>query len=92
MLISIAEWISGDVNLNAKWNFGVANNVAYHKISRQHQQIFSESNDRAEWGSFVRPSKTLATTITNTFSTIPPMSEMDLRINPVLKALFEAAL
>lgn len=92
MLTSFAEWVSGDVTVTAKWDFGLINDIAYHKISRQDQQVFSEFNDRSEWGNFVRSSKVLATTAANTSSTMPLMLEMDLRISPVLTAMFEAVL
>ena len=39
--------------MTARWEFGLADDVAYHKLSRQDQQVFSEFNDRAEWGNFV---------------------------------------
>ncbi|KAF2633090.1 glutaminase GtaA [Macroventuria anomochaeta] len=47
-----AEWVSGDVDVTAQWDFGLMNDVVYHKLSRQNQQKFSEFNDRAEWGNF----------------------------------------
>lgn len=47
------EWVSGDVAVIVQWDFGLVNDIVYHKISRQDQQVFSESNDRAEWGRFV---------------------------------------
>ncbi|KAJ4331030.1 hypothetical protein N0V87_009488 [Didymella glomerata] len=47
-----AEWISGDVSVTAKWDFGLTNDIVYHKLSREDQQVFSEVNDRAEWGNF----------------------------------------
>ncbi|KAF7587742.1 hypothetical protein BBP40_006820 [Aspergillus hancockii] len=46
-----AEWVSGDRNAIAQWDYGVTDKgVAYHKIYRQTQLLFSESNDQAEWG------------------------------------------
>lgn len=53
MLICMAEWVSGDVTVSAQWDLGLTNDVIYHKVSRQEPRIFSEFNDRAEWGSFV---------------------------------------
>ena len=52
-----AEWISGDVSATAAWDFGTADGIAYHRIYKQNQQLFSEINDRAEWGNFVSVSK-----------------------------------
>jgi hypothetical protein len=48
------EWVSGDVAVTAQWDFGITDDVAYHKVSRQTQQAFAEVKDRAEWGNFVR--------------------------------------
>ncbi|KAE8354265.1 hypothetical protein BDV28DRAFT_147287 [Aspergillus coremiiformis] len=46
-----AEWVSGDRNAIAKWDYGVTNNgVAYHKVYRETQLLFSEINEQAEWG------------------------------------------
>ncbi|KAA8645729.1 glutaminase GtaA [Aspergillus tanneri] len=46
-----AEWVSGDRKAKAQWDHGVTKgNVAYHKVSRQTQLLFSESRDQAEWG------------------------------------------
>lgn len=53
LLMFAIEWISGDVAVTAKWDFGLVNDVVYHRLSRQDPQVFSELNDRAEWGSFV---------------------------------------
>ncbi|KAE8150486.1 hypothetical protein BDV25DRAFT_110928 [Aspergillus avenaceus] len=46
-----AEWVSGDRNAIAQWDYGVTKgDVAYHKIYRQTQLLFSEDGDQAEWG------------------------------------------
>ncbi|KHJ32645.1 putative glutaminase [Erysiphe necator] len=48
-----AEWISGDNNSVAQWNFGrTDDNISYHKVFRQTQLLFSEVADQAEWGSW----------------------------------------
>ncbi|KKA18490.1 glutaminase, partial [Rasamsonia emersonii CBS 393.64] len=45
-----AEWISGDRTAIAQWDYGVTGDVAYHKVYRQTQLLFSEVSDQAEWG------------------------------------------
>ncbi|KAE8334213.1 hypothetical protein BDV24DRAFT_156993 [Aspergillus arachidicola] len=46
-----AEWVSGDRNATAQWDYGVTDaGVAYHKIYRQTQHPLSEFNEQAEWG------------------------------------------
>ncbi|KAF1357478.1 DUF1793-domain-containing protein [Lizonia empirigonia] len=47
-----AEWVSGDVAVTARWDFGLTDDVVYHRLSRHDPQVFSEVNDRAEWGNF----------------------------------------
>ncbi|KAF2873756.1 hypothetical protein BDV95DRAFT_593074 [Massariosphaeria phaeospora] len=47
-----AEWVSGDLNAVAQWDFGTAGDISYHKIWKQNQQLFNEVGDRAEWGNF----------------------------------------
>ncbi|KAJ4990839.1 glutaminase [Stagonosporopsis vannaccii] len=47
-----AEWISGDVSAEAMWDFGLTDDVVYHRLSKRDQQVFSEVRDRAEWGNF----------------------------------------
>lgn len=34
----------------AQWDYGVADGIAYHRVYRQTQLLFSEINDNAEWG------------------------------------------
>lgn len=41
------------MTVTAKWDFGLVDDVVYHRLARQDQQVFSEFNDRAEWGNFV---------------------------------------
>jgi len=86
------EWVSGDVAVTAKWDFGSVNDLVYHKLSRQDQQIFSEFNDRAEWGNFVSLPGILATIIAKPPSTMSLMPEMALLISPALTMMFEAGL
>ncbi|KAL4873612.1 hypothetical protein BDV12DRAFT_81320 [Aspergillus spectabilis] len=46
-----AEWVTGDRSAIAQWDYGVTGDgVAYHKIHRQTQLLFSEHRDQAEWG------------------------------------------
>jgi hypothetical protein len=50
-----AEWVAGDHSSVAQWDYGVTgdavgNNLAYHKIYRQTQLLFSETNQQADWG------------------------------------------
>ncbi|KAL1998449.1 hypothetical protein VTN02DRAFT_6160 [Thermoascus thermophilus] len=47
-----AEWVSGNRSNVAQWDYGVAGDVAYHRVYRQTQQLFSETTDQAEWGSW----------------------------------------
>lgn len=48
-----AEWVSGDRNAPVQWEYGTTSNgVAYHKVHRQTQLLFSEVNDQAEWGNW----------------------------------------
>jgi hypothetical protein len=47
-----SEWISGDRNATAQWDYGVTGDVAYHKVYRQNQLLFSEINQQAEWGNW----------------------------------------
>lgn len=46
------EWASGDRASVAQWDYGVAENVAYHKIFKQTPAVFSEARDQAEWGNW----------------------------------------
>ncbi|KAL1606198.1 hypothetical protein SLS60_003599 [Paraconiothyrium brasiliense] len=45
-----AEWISGDLNAVAQWDYDTTDDLSYHKLWKQNQQPFNEVNDRAEWG------------------------------------------
>ncbi|KAL5409434.1 hypothetical protein PMIN06_010398 [Paraphaeosphaeria minitans] len=45
-----AEWISGNLNAVAHWEYDTTDGLSYHKVWKQDQQPFSEVNDRAEWG------------------------------------------
>ncbi|KAJ5555058.1 hypothetical protein N7535_007503 [Penicillium sp. DV-2018c] len=47
-----AEWVSGDRNAIAEWDFGTSDGVAYHKVHRQTQLAFSQNNEQAEWGNW----------------------------------------
>jgi hypothetical protein len=44
------EWVSGDRNAVAAWEYGTTDGVAYHKVYRQTQLAFSEVNQQGEWG------------------------------------------
>jgi hypothetical protein len=78
--------------VTAKWDFGLTNDIVYHKLSREDQQVFSEVNDRAEWGNFVSPLEVGAMIITERPSTMPLMPEMALLGSPALTMMFEAGL
>ncbi|KAJ5220115.1 hypothetical protein N7468_009319 [Penicillium chermesinum] len=45
-----AEWVSGDRNAVAQWDYGTADGVSYHRVYRQTQLAFSEVNQQSEWG------------------------------------------
>ncbi|KAJ5530624.1 hypothetical protein N7527_004017 [Penicillium freii] len=47
-----AEWVSGDRNAIAEWEYGTTDGVAYHKVYRQTQLEFSEKNEQGEWGNW----------------------------------------
>lgn len=47
-----SEWIAGDRDAIAQWNYSVVGDVAYHQIYRQNQILFSESSNQADWGNW----------------------------------------
>lgn len=48
-----SEWASGDRSAPVEWDYGVTDDdVAYHKVQRKTQLLFSETKDQAEWGSW----------------------------------------
>ncbi|KAF2861318.1 GTA glutaminase A [Piedraia hortae CBS 480.64] len=47
-----AEWVSGDHGAIAEWNYHTSGNIAYHKVYRQQQLQFSETDDQANWGNW----------------------------------------
>jgi hypothetical protein len=50
-LISTQEWVAGDHSSVAQWDFNTTNNgISYHRVYRQTQLLFSETNDQADWG------------------------------------------
>lgn len=53
-LIENSEWVSGDRASTAQWEFGTTpgegGNIAYHKIWKQEQLLFSETDQQADWG------------------------------------------
>jgi hypothetical protein len=52
-LIGKPEWVAGDHNSVAEWNYGVtSDNVAYHRVARQTQLDFSETSDQADFGNW----------------------------------------
>jgi hypothetical protein len=53
MLTLTLEWVSGDLNAVAQWDTAEADDISYHRVWKQNQQLFSEVNDRAEWGNIV---------------------------------------
>ncbi|KAJ5780444.1 hypothetical protein N7457_005604 [Penicillium paradoxum] len=47
-----AEWVSGDRNAIAEWEYGTTDGVAYHKVHRQTPLAFSQVNEQSEWGNW----------------------------------------
>ncbi|TVY85335.1 Glutaminase A [Lachnellula suecica] len=46
-----AEWVAGDHSSVAQWDYGTTSDgISYHKVYRQTQLLFSETNDQADWG------------------------------------------
>ncbi|KAK0104462.1 hypothetical protein ONS95_004751 [Cadophora gregata] len=46
-----AEWVAGDHSSVAQWEYDTTgDDIAYHRVYRQTQLEFSESNDQADWG------------------------------------------
>ncbi|CAK4033826.1 Hypothetical predicted protein [Lecanosticta acicola] len=58
-----AEWVSGDHGATAQWSYGTitgdsmpiqnlaaTSGISYHKVYRQQQLQFSETNQQADWG------------------------------------------
>lgn len=50
--LTVIEWVSGDRNTVVEWDYGVTGGIAYHKVYRQTQLLFSEVNSQAEWGNW----------------------------------------
>lgn len=46
------EWVSGDRNNFAQWEYGTSGQLSYHKVYRQTQLAFSEINDQTEYGNW----------------------------------------
>lgn len=45
--------MAGDHSSVAQWDYGLTtDNIAYHKVYRQQQKIFSETNQQADWGTW----------------------------------------
>lgn len=54
----ILEWASGDPSAEIEWQYGTTSGgVAYHKIYRETQLLWSETDDQAEWGYWYLASK-----------------------------------
>lgn len=52
-LLTVSEWVSGDRNAVAEWDYGVTDGgIGYHKLHRRTQLLFSEVNSQAEWGNW----------------------------------------
>ncbi|OKL58620.1 hypothetical protein UA08_06168 [Talaromyces atroroseus] len=47
-----AEWVSGDRNTIAQWDYGTSGSLSYHKVYRQTQLAFSEISDQTEYGNW----------------------------------------
>jgi hypothetical protein len=49
--LTLPEWVAGDHSSVAQWEYDVtSDNIAYHRVYRQTQLLFSETNDQADWG------------------------------------------
>lgn len=52
-IADFVEWVSGDNNAVAEWEYGETDNgVVYHKVHRQTQLLFTEVGEKAEWGNW----------------------------------------
>lgn len=50
-LTRATEWVAGDHSSVAQWDYGTTSDgIAYHKVYRQTQLLFSETNQQADWG------------------------------------------
>lgn len=47
-----AEWVTGDHTAIAQWDYGTSGDIASHKVWRQEQLQFSETNNQADWGNW----------------------------------------
>ncbi|KAF2139407.1 uncharacterized protein K452DRAFT_232773 [Aplosporella prunicola CBS 121167] len=47
-----AEWVSGNRANVVQWEYDTTGDVAYHKVYRQNQQIFTEATDQTEHGNW----------------------------------------
>lgn len=46
------EWVTGDHSAIAQWDYAAGDQVASHKVWRQEQLPFSETNQQADWGNW----------------------------------------
>lgn len=44
------EWVAGDHSQVAQWEYGTTGDIAYHKVWKQTQLAFTETNQQADWG------------------------------------------
>jgi hypothetical protein len=52
-LTFITEWVAGDHGSIAQWDYDLtSDNIAYHKVYRQEQLLFHETNQQADWGNW----------------------------------------
>ncbi|KAJ9156616.1 Glutaminase-like protein [Pleurostoma richardsiae] len=52
MDITGEEFASGDASKIIDWDFGIADSVAFHRITLTDQTLFSESSEQANWGTW----------------------------------------
>jgi len=46
-----AEWVAGDHGSTAQWDYATTGDgISYHKVYRQTQLLYSETNEQADWG------------------------------------------
>lgn len=69
---NLTEWVSGDTEAVAQWDYGTSDHVAYHRVWKKEQQPYTEIRDRAEWGNWVCFSRSSTSASPHTCSTTPP--------------------
>jgi Domain of unknown function (DUF5127) len=56
----VPEWVAGDHSSVAQWEYDTTSDgISYHRVYRQTQLLFSETNDQADWGYWYWATKTV---------------------------------